>query len=198
MQANIGAPALEYKIEVTATEVKITGKFPNNRYKVIKLSTAVFDVLKTFTAPTSNGEAQKAIAKALGVLAPGGRSGRAASILERLSPGYESFNGWCAVLVATEVNRRRFFQFNPDFAVPTKAANMITGSSSPAYNHEAKNTRKPKTVQLSPEDAFLANFDARCAIVARYLGDQTDPEDLTLAEVEEIESLTSFKLWQKG
>lgn len=96
--------------------------------KSLSLATAVYECFQGFGDGVTNSEAQVRLALALGEAAPKGRNSKAAGLLERYTPGYKAFNGWCALatgFVQAEGRNKRCFATNPAFE-PVQAAAMLT------------------------------------------------------------------------
>jgi hypothetical protein len=141
---------MEYRVILGTENVKIEG-INGDRVLDLTMDRRVWDFFQTCTSPTSNGDMQQGIARALRLNAPGGRCAKAASILERYTNGYRAFNGWCAVLVGTSEGRKRFFQFNPNLTTDdTVRANMLTKTGK---------LLKPNTADATPRRAVPEDLD---------------------------------------
>jgi hypothetical protein len=145
--------------------------------RVLKIDRKVYEAAASITVPTGNGEVQTILAKAMGVSAPGGRSSRAASFLERYTFGYGAFNGWCSVFVATNQGKKRFFQFNPGLGLPEQEpVAMLTKSTG--------TKGKVRSVSLGEDldvpDTYVASIEEINSVIDRayeILG--YDPANLT-------------------
>lgn len=152
----------------------------------IKINKAVYEAMKTCVEPVSNGDMQKLIAKALGIHSlAGGRCMKAASIMERFTPGYNAFNGWCALLEGISEGRKRFFKFNTSLTADLKKATMLTRQPKPI---SAATTATPPPVSLRGVGTMeVIDINERFDRVEAYLNKE-DPEfaaelDLTLEDL---------------
>jgi hypothetical protein len=126
---------------ISSNEVHTTITLENSegqKLKSIKLTNESFNVLTSLEVPTANMEVQRLLARANGwPLNAQGRSPKAAAILEKFTPGYGSFNGWCALLVGTSVGKSRFFHTAQDHGVEEgSVAQMLTRTGKLAAQEE--------------------------------------------------------------
>lgn len=151
--------SIAFNVSKTPNKVVISGT-EGERVKTVEFDRRVYDVLESCTEPVSNGELQQRLAEAMRIPAPGGRCSKAASLLERYTLGYRAFNGWCALLIGTSVNNKRFYQFNPDFAVKedavaamlTKQGKLISEDESEEDNDYQEDLDIPEGYEASADD----------------------------------------------
>jgi len=132
---------MTYEVSLSADHqsVLITGSLGEHS-KILKVARPVYEVLTSLgDKPVANVEVQIRMARAMQWELKDGRCPRAASILEKVTPGYAKFNGWCALLTGAEEGRSRFFTTNTNFWM-LKDASMITRQWAPNSGQNTHNS----------------------------------------------------------
>lgn len=161
------------------TPLKVTVRATKgDRVKEFVFDRAVFEALESCVEPTWNGTVQQRIAAAMRIPAPGGKCSKAASLLERYTHGYDAFNGYCALMIATSQGNKRFFQFNPSF-VPHEElkAGMLSKLGKKVSEIDEPRHYAEEDLDI-PEDFEMSSADMNDIIDQAYVILGFDPTDL--------------------
>lgn len=133
---------MEYKIHEENDFTIITGSIGEFK-RSIHIPSPIYDVLANLgPKPIANREVQHLVAEAMGwECKESGGCPRAASQMERVTPGYKAFNGWCALLIGTSEGRNRYFATNTHI-YNLREAHMLTRHNAPNSGLRTNNTLK--------------------------------------------------------
>lgn len=169
---------MKFQVEKEGQEVVISGTSEDGKLRTLRLPRKLYEAVESLKHPTPNGEVQILLAKAMGISAPGGRSSRAASFLERNTYGYGAFNGWCSLFLASQEGKKRFFQFNAELGISEdQKAGMLTKNEKKEGN-DIKAVRHGEDLDV-PDNYIISAQEMNAIIDRAYIALGFNPKKLT-------------------